>query len=62
MKSAMSSFWTYITGFVVLIIGLNLAAFQLGVEASWMITGSLVLLGIGIMFAVNSTKTKDPPA
>ncbi len=58
----MSSFWTYITGFVVLIIGLNLAAFQLGVEPSWMITGSLVLLGVGIMFAVNSTKTKDPPA
>jgi hypothetical protein len=58
----MSSFWTYITGFVVLIIGLNLAALQLGVEPPWMITGSLVLLGIGIMFAVNSTKTKDPPA
>ena len=58
----MSSFWTYITGFVVLIIGLNLGAYQLGVEPPWMITGSLVLLGIGIMFAVNSTKTKDPPA
>jgi len=58
----MSSFWTYITGFVVLIIGLNLAAFQLGVKPPWMIIGSLVMLGIGIMFAVNSTKTKDPPS
>ncbi len=58
----MSSFWTYIVGFVVLIIGLNLAAWQLDAPPAWMAIGSLVLLGIGIMLAVGSTKAKDPPA
>jgi hypothetical protein len=58
----MSSFWTYIAGFVVVIIGLNLAAFQLGVPQVWMAIGSIVLIGFGILSAVGSTKRKDPPA
>lgn len=57
----MSPFWTYITGFVVLLLGLVLAAVQLGVETQWIVIGATVLPGIGIMVAVIATKRKYTP-
>jgi hypothetical protein len=57
----MSSFGTYILGFLVVIIGLGMAAYLLNVPTQWIVVGVVVLLGIGIVMATSRTKTKDPP-
>ena len=58
----MSSFGTYLIGFIVLIIGLAIAAFLLGVPHTWILVGVIVLIGIGILTGTSRTKTKDPPS
>jgi hypothetical protein len=57
----MSSFSTYLIGFVVLIIGLAVAAYLVGVPTMWIGVGVIVLIGIGILTGTSRTKTKDPP-
>ncbi|HEY4672256.1 MAG TPA: hypothetical protein VIG78_09340 [Gemmatimonadaceae bacterium] len=57
----MSSFSTYLIGFIVLIIGLAIAAVILGVPQVWVIVGCIILIGIAIVMATTRTKTKDPP-
>ena len=57
----MSSFSTYLIGFIVLIIGLAVAAVLLGVPQMWIAVGVIVLIGIGIITGTSRTKTKDPP-
>ena len=57
----MSSFGTYILGFIVLIAGLALAAWLLGAPPLWIMVGVVVLLGIGIISATSRTKPRDPP-
>ena len=57
----MSSFSTYLIGFIVLIIGLAIAAILVGVPQTWVIVGAIVAIGIGIVTATTRTKTKDPP-
>lgn len=56
----MSSFSTYVIGFVVLIVGLALAAYLLNVPAQWIVVGVVVLVGFAIVMATTRTKTKDP--
>lgn len=58
----MSSFGTYIIGFIVLIAGLAIAAWLLGAPPTWIVVGVIVLLGIGIISATSRTKPRDPPA
>ena len=58
----MSSFSTYLIGFVVLIIGLAVAAYLVGVPQMWIGVGVIVLIGIGILTGTSRTKTKDPPS
>ncbi len=58
----MSSFTTYLIGFVILIVGLAFAAYLLNVPGTWIVVGIIVLLGIGILMATNRTKPRDPPA
>ncbi len=58
----MSSFGTYIIGFIVLIAGLAIAAWLLGAPPTWILVGVIVLLGIGIISATSRTKPRDPPA
>ncbi len=58
----MSSFGTYLTGFVVLIIGLAIAAYLLNVPTMWIGVGIIVAIGIGILMATTRGKMKDPPA
>ena len=58
----MSSFSTYLIGFIVLIIGLAVAAYLVGVPTTWIAVGVIVMIGIGILSATSRTKTKDPPA
>ena len=57
----MSSFTTYVIGFVILILGLAFAAYMLDVPSVWIAIGVIVALGIGIITATSRTKMKDPP-
>ncbi len=58
----MSAFGTFLIGFVVLIIGLAVAAYLLNVPTMWIGVGVIILVGIGILSATNRTKMKDPPS
>lgn len=57
----MSSFGIYIIGFVIVIVGLGLAAHMLGVPSIWIGIGIIILVGIAILSGVNRTKRPDPP-
>ncbi|HEY8175872.1 MAG TPA: hypothetical protein VIF32_09280 [Gemmatimonadaceae bacterium] len=57
----MSSFATYIIGFIILVLGLAMAAYLLNLPALWIVVGVIVLLGIGVIAATSRTKMKDPP-
>ena len=57
----MSSFSTYIVGFIILVVGLALAAYLLNVPTMWIVVGVVVLIGIGILMATSRTKPRDPP-
>ena len=56
----MTSFQTYLLGFIILVIGLAVAAHLLGVPPLWIGVGVLVLVGIGIISATSRTKPRDP--
>lgn len=56
----MSSFQTYLLGYVILVIGLTVAAYLLGASPTWIAVGAIVLIGIGIIAATSSTKPRDP--
>ena len=56
----MSSFATYLIGFIILIIGLALAANLLGLPSTWILIGVVVLIGIGIITATTRTRTRTP--
>jgi uncharacterized membrane protein YiaA len=58
----MSSFTTYLIGFIILIVGLAIAASLLNVPTTWIVVGVIVLVGIGIISATNRTKPRDPQA
>ena len=57
----MSSFATYFIGFIILIVGLALAAFYLNVPVIWIGIGVVVLIGIGVLKATTREKPRDPP-
>lgn len=57
----MSSFATYIIGFVILVAGLAMAAYLLDIPGIWIAVGVIVALGIGVIAATSRTKMKDPP-
>lgn len=57
----MSAFATYLTGFIILIIGLAFAAYLLNVPTTWILVGVIVLIGLGVLTATSRTKHKDPP-
>jgi uncharacterized membrane protein YiaA len=56
----MSSFSTYLIGFIIFVIGLGIAAYLLNVPAMWILVGVVVLIGIGILMATSRTKPRDP--
>lgn len=57
----MSSFSLYLLGMIIVIGGLAYAAFMLHVPVQWIAVGAVVLLGAGIIGAVNHTRRRDPP-
>jgi hypothetical protein len=56
----MTSFQTYLLGFIILVIGLAVAAYLVGAPPLWIAVGAIVLIGIGIITATSSTKPRDP--
>ncbi len=58
----MSSFATYLVGFVILVIGLAIAANLLNVPMEWIMVGVIVLIGLGVLMATSRTKPRDPQA
>ena len=56
----MSSFQTYLLGYIILVVGLAIAAYLLGLPAIWIAVGTIVLIGIGIIAATGRTKPRDP--
>lgn len=57
----MSSFTTYLIGFLILIVGLGMAAYLLNIPSMWIAVGVVVLLGIGVLSATSRTKMRDTP-
>ena len=57
----MSSFATYLIGFIILTVGLAFAAYLLNVPQTWIGVGIVVLLGIGVLMATSRTRPRDPP-
>lgn len=57
----MSSFGIFIIGYIIVLIGLALAANLLGVPPVWIGIGLLVLAGIGILSGVSRTRQRDRP-
>ena len=53
----------HLVGFVVLIGGLLAALWKLGIlqniETTWVVIGGVILMGMGIMFAVANSGTKE---
>src|SRR4029079_14543251 len=58
----MSSFATYLVGFLILIGGLGFAAYLLNVPTMWIGVGVVILIGIGVLSATSRTKMRDPAA
>jgi hypothetical protein len=58
----MSAFGTYFFGFLIVIVGLAIAAYLVGAPPLWIAVGVTILLGLGIVMATSRTKPKDPPA
>ena len=54
------SFALYIVGFIVLIAGLAFGAHLMHIPPQWIGVGVLVLIGLGIMLGVTSTRQRDP--
>lgn len=54
------SFGIYMVGFLILIIGLALGASLLHISAQWIGVGVVVLVGLGILLGVTTTRRRDP--
>lgn len=54
------SFGIYLVGYFILILGLALGAHLLHVPNQWIGIGVLVMVGIGIISGVTSTRRPDP--
>lgn len=57
----MSSFSTYLLGFIILIVGIAVGAYLLNVPPTWIAVGVIILVGVGILMATSRTKPRDPP-
>ncbi len=53
------SFGMYMVGFIVLIVGLALGAYLMHLPPTWIGVGVVVMVGIGILLGVTSTRQKD---
>lgn len=58
----MSNFMIYMIGIIVLIVALFIAWSTFHWPQNYVWIGAVILLGIGILAGVTSTKRRDPPA
>jgi membrane-bound acyltransferase YfiQ involved in biofilm formation len=54
------SFGIYLVGIVFVIAGLVYAAAILSAPIQWIVVGTLVMLGAGVVTAVKATRQRDP--
>jgi len=54
------SFGIYLVGIIFVIAGLVYAAAILNAPIQWIVVGTLVLLGGGVVAAVKATRQRDP--
>jgi uncharacterized membrane protein HdeD (DUF308 family) len=54
------SFGIYLVGIILLIGGVIYAAALLSAPTHWIVVGTLVMLGVGILTAVKATRQRDP--
>ncbi|HEX2674885.1 MAG TPA: hypothetical protein VHM25_28610 [Polyangiaceae bacterium] len=54
------SFGIYLLGIVLLISGLVYAASIVNAPTHWIVVGTLVMLGAGVIAAVKNTRQRDP--
>ena len=55
------SFGLYAIGYAIMICGLIYGAHLMHMRTHWIVVGSIVLFGVGILSAVKATRQKDPP-
>jgi hypothetical protein len=53
------SFGIYVVGFIVMVIGLAMGAYLLHVPPRWIGVGVIVMIGLGILTGVTSTRQRD---
>jgi hypothetical protein len=54
------SFGLYMVGYIILIIGLAIGAHFMHMPPRWIGVGVIVMVGIGILTGVTSTRRPDP--
>jgi hypothetical protein len=60
LEGTAMSFGLYILGYIVLIIGLAIGAHMMHMPDKWIGVGVIVMIGIGIITGVTSTRRPDP--
>ena len=53
------SFGIYMVGFIILIVGVALGAHLMHVPPAWIGVGVVVMIGVGILLGVTSTRRPD---
>lgn len=53
------SFGIYMAGFIVLMAGVLLGAYMMHVPPQWIGVGALIMIGLGILLGVTSTRRRD---
>lgn len=53
------SFGIYLIGYLILILGLGIGAHLLHVPPKWIGVGVLVMIGVGVISGVSSTRQRD---
>ena len=54
------SFGIYLVGFIIMAIGLGIGAHMMHVPPRWIGVGELILIGLGILLGVTTTRQRDP--
>jgi len=54
------SFGIYMVGFIIMVIGLALGAHLLHISNQWIGVGLVVMIGLGILLGVTTTRRRDP--
>jgi hypothetical protein len=54
------SFGLYVLGWVILVVGLSIGAHLMHMPPRWIAVGDIVLVGLGLIFAVTGTRHRDP--